>query len=175
MGSLRELLYNTWDSKFTKKEQTEPSYDYSPVYYYDVAYGNDIFVLLSNTTTDGDVFTSVDGINWDRSRTVIASQCITFDGDRFIAAAGGGKTWISNNGIDWSSGYRLPSNFNPYRIRNHEGTVIILGTLQRDWFTNKFMSISTNRGVTWEDLFKADEYNIEDFCFIQTFHKNPIQ
>lgn len=63
----------TWDSKFTKKEQTEPSYDYSPVYYYDVAYGNDIFVLLSNTTTDGDVFTSVDGINWDRPRTVIAS------------------------------------------------------------------------------------------------------
>lgn len=155
-----------WDKNFTQKEQMEPSYDNARVDYYDVAFGNGKFVLVSSCANDGDVFTSTDGLNWKRLFTEISCQCITFDGKQFVAGGGGGRIWISSDGETWTEHRSLPSNFLPSRIKYQNGKYVIVGTLNRYWFTNEFMSQSSD-GINWSDLEQViNEDNINDFCFI---------
>lgn len=155
----------TWDKDFTHKEQVEPSYDNARVDYYDVTFGNGKFVLLSSCANDGDVFTSIDGLNWKRLFTEISCQCITFDGKQFIAGGGGGRILTSIDGEVWTENRALPSNFLPYKIKYKNGNYIIIGTLNRDWFVNQFISTSTD-GINWSDLEKVTDSSIQDFTFI---------
>lgn len=155
-----------WDKDFTHKEQMEPSYDNARVDYYDVAFGNDRFVLVSGCANDGDVFTSTDGLNWKRLFTEISCQCITFDGKQFVAGGGGGRIWTSTDGEIWTEHRSLPSNFLPSKIKYQNGNYLIVGTLNRYWFTNEFMAQS-NDGINWSDLEQVtNESSINDFCFI---------
>lgn len=155
-----------WNRDFTHKEQVEPSYDNARVDYYDVAFGNDRFVLVSSCANDGDVFTSTDGLNWKRLFTEISCQCITFDGKQFVAGGGGGRIWTSTDGEIWTEHRSLPSNFLPSKIKYQNGNYLIVGTLNRYWFTNEFMAQS-NDGINWSDLEQVtNESSINDFCFI---------
>lgn len=119
-----------WNRDFTHKEQVEPSYDNARVDYYDVAFGNGRFVLVSSCANDGDVFTSTDGLNWKRLFTEISCQCITFNGKQFVAGGGGGRIWTSTDGENWTEHRALPSNFLPSKIKYGNGNYIIMGTLK---------------------------------------------
>ena len=154
-----------WNRDFTHKEQVEPSYDNARVDYYDVAFGNGRFVLVSSCAIDGDVFTSTDGLNWKRLFTEISCQCITFDGKQFVAGGGGGRIWTSTDGENWTEHRALPSNFLPSKIKYGNGNYIIMGTLNRYWFVNQFVAISKD-GINWTDLKKVTDESINDFCFI---------
>lgn len=154
-----------WNRDFTHKEQVEPSYDNARVDYYDVAFGNDRFVLVSSCANDGDVFTSTDGLNWKRLFTEISCQCITFDGKQFVAGSGGGRIWTSTDGENWTEHRALPSNFLPSRIKYENGNYIIAGTLNRYWFVNQFVATSKD-GINWTDLEKVTDESINDICFI---------
>lgn len=156
----------SWNSDFTQKEQVEPSYDNARADYYDVAFGNDLFVLVSSCANDGDVFTSTDGLEWKRLFTEISCQCITFDGKQFVAGGGGGRIWISDDGESWIENRSLPSNFLPARIRYKDGKYVVCGTLNHIWFLNQYLS-SSSEGISWTDLEKITESGINDFCFIE--------
>ena len=155
-----------WDEGFINKEQVEPSYDNARVDYYDVLYGNGKFVVVSSCANDGDVFTSTDGLNWKRLFIEISCQCITHDGHQFVAGGGGGRIWTSTDGETWTEHRSLPSNFLPSKIKYQNGKYIIVGTLNRYWFTNEFIAQS-NDGIMWSDLEQiTDKSNINDICFI---------
>ncbi len=111
----------------------------------DVAYGNNLFIAISNSTN---IVTSSDGITWTARTSVINGwSSITFGNGTFVAVANSGtntRVMYSSNGTTWLQPATAPPANNWTSITFGNNTFVAVANSG----TNRVM-YSTDGGVSW--------------------------
>lgn len=110
----------------------------------DVAYGNEMYVVISSNTTT--VFTSTDGFNWITRIGAVAVplKCIAFGNGVFVALATNDVAVVSSDGVIWQT-YSTPSGFDWMDITfAHRQFVAVAGTGNA-----AARAMTSSDGITW--------------------------
>ncbi|MBM3915409.1 MAG: T9SS type A sorting domain-containing protein [Sphingomonadales bacterium] len=114
-------------------------------YWYDVTFGNGLFVAVSRNGTGNRVMTSPNGTTWT-SRTSAADKqwrSVTFGNNRFVAVSGDGAVMTSDDGITWTS--RTSAANNDWRSVTFGNNLFV--AVSRDGTGNRVMT--SPDGITW--------------------------
>jgi hypothetical protein len=129
------------------------------------AYGNGIFVVVSDGSGTNYPAYSFNGVHWVVSEsTKVRAGAVAFGNDRFVAVGGAGyhasdRCYVSLNGVDWEE-KALPEYQYWSSIAYGDGVFVAVarnGTGQGD--SARYIAVSTD-GETWTTI---DVRTIEDF------------
>ena len=123
--------------------------------YYTCAYGNDIFVAMSNGGTN--YIISADGRNWTLINWNYSNyHTVYFDGNNFICVPEGGtKILVSSNGVDWREAPENISSGDYETVVYGNGKYIIGG------LSNSNLIVRTGpKFGTYNDGFDGSEWDI---------------
>lgn len=160
----RNLIANFLENSLTagvvwnKSENVSPTKNYQ---FYDVAYGNGIFVMTSKKN----FYTSTDGITWeehDSPDATIAWRHIVFGNGVFVAIEtdyGSKKRARSIDGINWTVD-TIPASSNTFILRFLNGFFEIISTGSvNELFTSE-------NGTSWKkNLIGSDNYYVKDLAY----------
>jgi hypothetical protein len=105
--------------QWTARNAEAEGYDY----FYDVAYGNDIFVTVGSS---GAVSTSPDGFNWTQRNSGVSNSlyCVGY-GNGIFVAVGSNLIITSSDGIVWTQKY--PKIYGAEQIVYRNNTFVVVG------------------------------------------------
>ena len=117
-GRIGALWSSSDGVSYSLASQGDLGYSYSDLRFVDVAYGNGVFVGITDQNL---IFYSADAVNWTRANTPLTSTIygqrtvsICFGNGKFIAVGYDERVVSSTNGINWTYVTSLPLNIISY-------------------------------------------------------------